>query len=326
MQIDVFNTAIIAALFGLLGTVLGGVLKLRIERKKQEGTLILEALKTRGSERVAGNLVFLSEAGLIRLSREQVRVLKVARGLSIVPGLPPLERFEAIPSSALTPDLDAMYNTLLRSFQDYLRRSGFKIQVGGVTRFSIVPGDVVNIDNQSFFSVYVPDTNIMQVASKYAYDTDLILHEYMRHVLLPSATSVPNPVENAAWWTYFAIDSGLAVYYPCSFNQRPVFGTSEEISTSLDNEIKFNEPPHDQYSAHNEGNKAWGGAFWEIRGLLGQSVADKLLCTAWMSWCPSDANRLRANFISRLIEVHRAENGEHLAEIMPIFERRNLKL
>jgi hypothetical protein len=329
VQVDIVSTAILAGLFGLLGTILGGVLNLRVERKKQEGNLILEALKTGNTTTAARNLLFFSEAGLIQLSQKQVKALEEARGSSILPVLPQsglLEKFTPVPSTALTPELNAGYVTLLRSFQNYLRRSGFPIKEGGEIKFHVVPGDLVSIGDLSFYSVYDPDAKTMHVASKYADDTDLILHEYMRHVLSPAADHAPNTVENTKWWAYYAIQSGLAVYYPCSFNERSVFGITKEISISLDDRSKFDDPPLDQYSANTEGNTTWGGAFWELRGLLGHAKADKLLSSAWISWRPSDPHNLRANFVKQIMEVHKSEEGRHSDEIREIFERRALKL
>jgi hypothetical protein len=329
VQIDIVSTAILAGLFGLLGTILGGVLNLRVERKKQEGNLILEALKTGNTTTAARNLLFFSEAGLIQLSQRQVKSLEEARGSSILPVLPQsgvLEKFTPVPSTALTPELNAVYVTVLRLFQNYLRRSGFPIKEGGDIKFHIVQGDVVSIGNLSFYSVYDPDTNTMHIASKYADDTDLIVHEYMRHVLYPAEGSAPNTVENTKWWAYYAIQSGLAVYYPCSFNERSVFGITKEISISLDDGNRFNAPPLDQYSANTEGNTTWGGAFWELRQLLGQAKADKLLSSAWISWRPSDPGNLRADFMNRIIGVHKAEEGKHPEEIRAVFQRRGLKL
>jgi hypothetical protein len=327
VQMDIINTAIVAGLFGLLGTILGGVLNLRVERKKQEGNLILEALKTGNTTTAARNILFFSEAGLIRLSQKQVKALEEARGSSILPVLPQsglLEKFTAVPSTALTPELNAIYVTVLRLFQSYLRRSGFTIKEGGEIKFDVVPGDVVSIDNLSFYSVYDPGENTMHVASKYAVDTDLILHEYMRHVLSRGDEGAPSASEDARWWEYYAIQSGLAVYYPCSFDERPVFGRTKEISTNLDNETKFAGAPLDQQSANTDGATVWGGAFWESRRLLGQAESDKLLASAWISWHPSDPSNVRSDFVKRMVELQ--ESGEHSQEIKGIFERRGIKL
>jgi hypothetical protein len=328
VQIDIASTAILAGLFGLLGTILGGVLNLRVERKKQEGNLILEALKTGDTTTAARNLLFFSEAGLIKLSQEQVKALEEARGSSILPVLPqsgPLEKFTPIRSTALTPELNAIYVTMLRSFQNYLRRSGFPIKEGGEIQFHIAPGDHVTIGDLSFYSVYDPNENTMHVASKYADDTDLILHEYMRHVLSHVTDSAPDTDENTKWWAYYAVNSGLAVYYPCSFNERSEFGIAKEISVNLEDGRKFNKPPLDYYSAYIEGEKTWGGAFWELRRLLGQAKADKLLSSAWISWHPSDPDDLRADFMKQIMEVHRSEGSSgRPEEVRAIFERRGL--
>jgi len=145
----------------------------------------------------------------------------------------------------------------------------------------------------------------------------------MRHVLSHVTDSAPETDENTKWWAYYAVNSGLAVYYPCSFNQRSKYGIAKEISVNLEDGRKFNKPPLDSYSAHIEGTKTWGGAFWELRQLLGQAKADKLLSSSWISWRPSDPDNLRADFIRQIMKVHRSEgSSERPEQVRAIFERR----
>ncbi|HTG32936.1 MAG TPA: ankyrin repeat domain-containing protein [Thermoanaerobaculia bacterium] len=83
--------ALIAGIVGLLGTFWSSYQSREIERQKQEGTLILEAIKTGTGEtkQAAGNLLFLDKLGLLRLSNEQRAQLEnVAGSRNPLPSLP----------------------------------------------------------------------------------------------------------------------------------------------------------------------------------------------------------------------------------------------
>ena len=69
-QISPLTTAIIAAIVGLFGTLVGGVLNIHVERQKQEGSLILEGIKTGEKQAAARNPLFFAEARLIHLSEK----------------------------------------------------------------------------------------------------------------------------------------------------------------------------------------------------------------------------------------------------------------
>jgi hypothetical protein len=324
---DTTQTVIVAGVFGLLGSILTGLLNLRNERNKNEASLLLEALKTGDTKTAARNLLFLSEAKLIRLSPHQVKALEEERGSSILPVLPPsgtLERFAPVATDAHSPELNAVYITLLHSFQNYLRISGYDIKKGGEIKFEVVPGNTIDGE---WISSYDPETEIMQVASKYAVNTDYMLHEYMRHVLIPPEEVACDPDDNPRWWGYLAVQSGLAIYCPCSFKDNPVFGEIEGESTELKNEATFGEIPTDQDAADLEGNTAWGGAFWELRQLLGDIDTDRLLAKTWIEWHPADPDEdMRVGFVREIIKANQSGGGRRENKIKTIFKQRGLVL
>jgi len=227
------TTAILAGMVGLAGTMLGGLLNLHVERNKQQGSLILEAIKTGNKTAAARNLLFFSDAGLLQLSQEQINTLRQEAGDSTLPMLPLPERFTPMGSPALTPELHKELQSTLESFEEYLIRSGFHIAKGEV-HFMIIDGTVMKRDGREFASLYDPDTKTMQVASAYKDDTDLIMHEYMRHVL-DVYTHVPSSTTASPLWVGYAIASALADYFPCSFNNKPVLASKSGLAINLIN-------------------------------------------------------------------------------------------
>ena len=325
-RVSPITTALLAGLVGLVGTMLGGALNLQVEKKKQEGSLILEAIKTGDKTTAARNLLFFSDAGLLRLSEEQMRNLRKEAGESTLPVLPLPEKFTSLPSSSLPPELNAKLKAALNHFEDYLLRAGFQLEKGEV-KFTIVEGNSIKIDGQEFASVYDPDTNTMQVASAYKDYTDLMLHEYMRHVLSPPHRNSPDTSKPSQLWVYYAIQSALADYFPCSSNDNPVLANKSNLSVNLMNRNTFDRISLSDVFSTTEPELPWGGAFWELRQLLTQSKADKLLASVWVSWHPSDPkSNVSADFVHSIIKADESEGGQHSVQIQKIFERRKLKL
>jgi hypothetical protein len=74
-------------------------------------------------------------------------------------------------------------------------------------------------------------------------------------------------------------------------------------------------------SVINDGTEIWGSAFWELRTILGQNVADKLLLEAWFGLHAEQVRADRgASFVRKLIDQ------VHEAEISAVFAQRGLSL
>jgi hypothetical protein len=170
-----------------------------------------------------------------------------------------LEKFGFTSSSAVTKQLE----TAVAGFQQYLKRLGYQKTV-----------DTINVDITDKISglvaYYEPDHRRIVIESKYAANPTILFHEYMRHVLNPVLNPRDLPFEQL--WAYFAIDSGLAWYFPCSFVNNP--NPAPEASTwDLTSKRKFAELRETLGDATAKGTEIWGGAFWELRRTLGQDLA-----------------------------------------------------
>lgn len=241
--------------------------------------------------------------------------------------LPPLETFAAVPSSMPAPELDNELKPALENFQRYLNESGFEIAAGGSVKYEVVKGDVIKTESGDFYSLYDPDTRVLKVARDHLGDFDLIRREYMRHVLDPNYPGLRDPSKDHRWFDYYAVGSGIATYFVCSFSDTAIFAASDpETKVNLKNKGRLKRSQAGA-AAEVTGERIWGGAFWELREEIGKPSADKLLATTWMLWQPSDPREdLFLKFVGKLIEVDKSQGGQHVSIIQDIFRRRGLKL
>jgi hypothetical protein len=229
-------------------------------------------------------------------------------------------------SSKLTPKIKRQLESAFYKFQTYLQQLGFQPKGGtvdiDVPEKMIEPGALAYYDS---------DSHRMVIDRKYASDPDLLYREYMHHVLYSG--DLPEDAKGTLW-PYYAIESGLATYFACSFNNNP---RSAEKTASLaggdfkiwdlSTERKFSEIQPNVGSAMTDGTEIWGGAFWEIRQLLGQTAADRLLFKTWFAVRPGDVRKDRgASFVKKLLELNQTEErGKHADQIRAVFEKRGWK-
>jgi hypothetical protein len=80
--------ALLGGGLGLAGNYSNNLQALQVEQEKQKGTIVIEAIKTGDPTAAAKNLVFLSNAELIKLSPEQKARLEEIAGKDPIPVLP----------------------------------------------------------------------------------------------------------------------------------------------------------------------------------------------------------------------------------------------
>lgn len=234
------------------------------------------------------------------------------------------ERFVFEPSPSLTPELRRSLEASVASFIEYLENLGYKPKMEGRIRVNVqphVPGT----------AVYYPERNTISIDQAVARDPDVALKKYADHVLVSSIRE--SLVSWAQVQMFEGIESGLADYLTCSFNNNSKLGevSAKQLSLkepyirNLDNNRKFSElaSDADKWAI----GETWGGAFWEIRQKLGQATADKLLFSTWTALQPSDARgNAGVNFVKELLEMEQTlEGGQNADQIRSIFERRDLK-
>jgi hypothetical protein len=222
------------------------------------------------------------------------------------------EKLGFTPSSKVSESTKRQIEAAFAKYQQYLNRLGYR-GTGGSIEVDIqnpmkVPGAI---------AYYEPDKRRMVIDSKYASEETVLYREYTHHVLYSAS---PTNASSGESWAYYSIESALAWYLPCSFvgNPKPSVG-----SWDLTKKRSFGEIRPDLGSAMADGTEIWGSAFWEIRQVLGQQVADKLLFDTWFKLRPADVIRDRgASFVKLLLESQQP----HASQIREIFGRRGLAL
>lgn len=324
------TAALIAGAVGILGTFIGGILNLQVERQKQQGSLILEGIKTGDPKSAARNLLFFSEANLINLSAQQIDALRKEAGDSTLPVLPrptnaAPQGVVFSPSDNLTPGIKSKVETSLASFQKYLTGVGFNLAGKKIS---------VNINAEEALNVFVENaegTSTLNIGSSAAMDETAILQQYAFYILSAQREDLSLNIQNVGpgstdinlanfWW-------GLADYLNCSYRKDPVVGKilGQMLQTpylrNLSNQRKFSEIK--EYIPPQQAGEVWGGALWEIREIAGQEVADKMLFTVWSQIQKGDNTKKIAQLI--LESNQSIESGRHIEEIRGVFSRRDLK-
>jgi hypothetical protein len=229
------------------------------------------------------------------------------------------------PTPALTPKLEEELNSALSSFRTYMQELGFEPKEGQV---SVRIESEFPVPNFRGSGSYYDDSRHQIVITKdLAIDKDSALREYTHHALL----SIAGDVE-AMSTACTELLSGLAYYFPCSFNNRPFFApvfaktVGQPYLADLSNTRKFTRLRSSFRVSSELQGEIWGAAFWEMRQLLGKIPTDKLLFNTWSALQPSDVHISRIDLARRLLKTAPSyESGEHVHQIQAILEYRGLK-
>jgi hypothetical protein len=209
----------------------------------------------------------------------------------------------------------------LASFAGYLKGLGYR-----------PPGTEVNISFQPqppFQFYYDPWSHTIYIYPPFAKDTDVALHEYTHRMLLAATqqTSFDHMSD-----TYHAMESGLAYYYPCSFRSHSDFGVivareNPELWRPLN---LLNHPSFEMAFNDLSAREIWASAFWDVRELLHQERADRLLLLAWSQLSLADLGGADPTRLVRLMTQDLENDGPSsqgvARELQAIFVRRGLAL
>jgi hypothetical protein len=232
-------------------------------------------------------------------------------------------RFKASPS--LTPALKQSLNQSLKDYYDYLKTVGLSL--------TIRPPTVV-IDAKDVNAYYVPaPKNRIVIHPDLAPYPDAPLREFTHHVLSSLKPAWKKGAPDVA-----GLESGLADYLPSSFLDRSDFGRdiwpifqrhipglptpSRDVNNQRSfSEISMNEDEHHKYGT------VWGGAYWELRRVLGRQTIDKLLLAAWSEFdLAASADDITVFPRELLHQDAVLEAGTHSPKIRDVFQSRGLTL
>jgi len=168
-----------------------------------------------------------------------------------------------LPSNFVGPSLTSSRERELAAFQRFLIDTGFSVATGRIG-YDIWPGDSIDYEGVKYTALYDPETSTIRIARKYADDPDVAFHELMRRVL-----HRPNDAQSFA---LDALNSGLAVYFPCSFGGRAIYAATTDLKIDLQQPRRLDVPvPRDGYASYDVGSTNWGAAFWALRDRIGAS-------------------------------------------------------
>ncbi|MBC5784041.1 zinc ribbon domain-containing protein [Ramlibacter sp. USB13] len=217
------------------------------------------------------------------------------------------EKVGISPTSNVSASQKAQIQAAFTGYQQYLGELGY-----GQTKERVeldVRGDL--LQKQGAVAYYEPDKRRMVIDSKYVTEPIVLYREYMHHVLMGGRKLGNSP-------EHYALESGIAWYLPCSFVGRAE--TPAVSAWKLTNQRRFSEIRPGHESALVDGTEIWGAAFWEIRQILGQRAADKLILDAWFRLRPAVPPRELAATFAKLL----SQDGTHAAAIREIFSRRGV--
>ncbi|MDP3799608.1 MAG: SAV_2336 N-terminal domain-related protein [Polaromonas sp.] len=221
-------------------------------------------------------------------------------------------------SAALTPELRALLSSAFLSFEAFLVGCGYRPRESSLKVF---------VDPDLKDNVYYEPSRVV-LGAPLATDTDAFFRECSHHALLSIPFGTLGKHQRA-------IESGLADYFACSFNNDPRFGEQSiqvfsgvpEIASKgalrlLENDRHYDEARSDS-EMHDVG-EIWGGAFWEMRHRLGSQLADRLLFEGWhASIMPQKRTKdFKRTFITTLMEAARLPQLSRATDVAELFSRR----
>jgi hypothetical protein len=231
------------------------------------------------------------------------------------------ERLGFAPTSKIPSDIKSGLETAFDGFQRYLHGVGYRPPPNGVKL------DIRKVMGNGMLAYYDPGARTMVIDAKYASDPDLLYHEYMHRVLYDG----PGMTDDPELYTFVAIESALAAYFPCSYKGTPKLAeTSARLSSGAVGVIDLTRKGalkrhYSNYlDAMAHGAEDWGAALWDMRQALGAADADKLIFRAWQMLKPEE---LRSNdgtvFVAKLVKADRdISGGKRQSQIKEIFGER----
>jgi hypothetical protein len=308
-----FFVAIPAAILLLILSVLGintySDFTKQVNLARTDATTQLKAAQT-GAEKLKSEVdAFEKEYAALRARLPEIAaVQEELKGLSN--RVADLEKIGFTPTSKISAESKTQLQRNMSRFQDYLKGLGYR-----GTAVSIDFDIRQKIDDPGKIAYYDPGKQLMVIDSGYAADTAVFYREYMHHVLnlvgIRKFSEIVPP-------SFIALESGLAWYFPCSFMDNPT-PAKHATSWDLTKKRSFTELRPDRNSAEIDGAEIWGGAFWELRQILGKSVADKLLYDAWFRLMAENTiTNPAAGFVDKLLDLDKVNQEK----IRAVFTRR----
>lgn len=338
MRFNRWSAPVVVAMLGGLIALIGGLYtsceNRRLERTRQESNLVLEAIKTGGTNeqkdvQTAANLVFLTDAGLITsIPTSHVNTLRdKANGAG--PSLPAPQLASQTMLSAEIEALHARLQESVSEYKAYLQKIGFDLGEGK-------DPISINIDPEYPEHARFTDNRVIVVGIDLARNEDYTIAEYTWHALHKSNPDAYAILSHRKSYYLKSFGQGLKLYLTCSYLDRPQFGRIIDSATPSGSEsatgalvdlhdfvVHVGGVPADSLTPYKLG-PIWAAAFWELREDIGQAEADRLLVAAWQNFklTAGDSENM-GTYVKFVLDTAASRHHDPLKVRRP-FERRRL--
>lgn len=188
-------------------------------------------------------------------------------------------------SGDISRDEEKQLTDALRDYSVYMDKLGFT---------SIDPLPRVHVITETVGSSFDPEAREITLSKSLVQDTEFLFREYTHYVLI--APLGPAEKTLLSQLRFYQLESGVALFYPCSFKRRPLFGSANSASVfglktpylgTLENTLSLKDvPKNDADTGALTAGQVWGAALWTLRGSLGTAV-DELVAKAWLATATS---------------------------------------
>lgn len=209
-------------------------------------------------------------------------------------------------SGDISSDEEKRLQDALREYSVYMDKLGFP---------SIDPLPHVHVMTETFGTAFDPEAHEITLSKSLVRDTEFLYREYTHYVLLSPLGAVQKSLLSQL--RFYQLESGVALYYPCSFNGRPLFGSADSAAVfgvetpylgTLENKLSLKDVPKDDAaSGALAAGQVWGAVLWTLRGSLG-TAADAVVAKAWLTTASSSPRKGWADAFSKQLLALIAQN------------------
>lgn len=291
-----------------------------LDAQQAESDRILEAVKTGGdAEASASNLKFLLDAGLITSENLVARLGKwlASRKPGEGPSLPSADgRFSFDRKANFPPEAQSRLAEVLNRFCRHLDEIGFVRPEHDIL--------IDTIDEENAY--YDVENRKVFLGPSFRDDPIPACHEYMHHVLRQNAP--PAGEEDAQSW---ALEEGLADYFPCSFLNNPNVGEGFARTHNLPlghiRSLTSTKGFADLGGKMLDDGAIWGSLLWELRATIGKGSADRLVREAWTSakW-PEAQSLVGEVFVRSLLDSAAQGSADQLTTARRVLAKRGFPI
>ncbi|MFG1820839.1 hypothetical protein ACGFIF_44285 [Kribbella sp. NPDC049174] len=226
---------------------------------------------------------------------------------------------EMLVKGAVTPEHAQQLRTALTGFYLYVKQLFPQAVASAVPGVTVVPEADMDVATLAYFN---QEENEIVLSVEVSNNTFPLFREYCHSVLWGAPGQALDPAA-------LPVESGLANYLCASYGDDPRLGDETvdrhtpgygKLRINLENHRRF---PKIKDPFNPFGPEAWGGAFWDLRKVLGAPSADRLLATAWRE-TDYATSEFAKKFAATVIAGAAQSDSTNTVAVTSVFEQRGL--